>query len=226
VKKVKVDREYPSLSILCSMYGAAKDPDGMNGYYGSFGTAACEAYNKACQELGQRIHTKLEDWELDRQSNILTDQREHSMAKLIWQWINESGMKAVDCSFSENGKAIEVKLDSKLLNYSCRVDRIVTFGNDPTKWIGDYKTSSEISDQYKMQLAGYAWGWYEKTGEWIDQGFLLRAEKSPKKKQQLEVVEVHNLSMWIEPLCLLRSLWDYQCQKGEYAPKLCTSISG
>lgn len=216
MKKPKVDREYPSLSILCSMYGAALNPDGMNGYYGTFGTQQCEQYNAACQELGHRVHTALEEFELGKKVCAVTDKREAWMTNLMIQWITESGMKAVDCAFSENGKAIEVKLDSKLLNFSCRVDRVVTFGKDPTKWVGDYKTSSEMSEQYKMQLAGYALGWFERTGEWIDQGFLLRAEKKPKAKKQLEILPVYDLHKWLVPLTLLRQLWDFQNHKGEW----------
>jgi len=226
MKKIKVEREFPSLSILCEIYGAAEDPNGLVGYYGSFGTQACEEYNKAAQELGTRLHTALEQLELGQPQTAVIDPREASMVALAWQWITETGMKAVDCSFSENGKAMEVKLDSKWLNFSCRVDRIVTFNNGPQKWVLDYKTSSGLSDKYKMQLAGYALGWWEKTGEWVDDGVLLRLEKSPKKKQQIQILEVHELHKWIDPLVMTRKLWDYIYRKGEYAPQLCTSVSG
>lgn len=219
-KSLKADREYPSLSILCAMYEAAKDPEGMNDYYGTFGTKACEAYNQACADLGDRVHKHLEDWELGSPEASLskpTDPREFYMCQLIKDWVIQSGMKAVNCHFSENGKAIEVKLDSKLLKFSCRADRIVTFGSDPTKWVGDYKTSAEMKDSYKLQLAGYALGWFEKTGEWIDDGFILRVDKKPKAKVQLEPIEVHDLHEWLEPLVLTRHLWDFINGKGIYA---------
>jgi hypothetical protein len=216
MKQIKKDREYPSLSVLCEMYGACQEPNGLSGYYGTFGTKACEEYNQACCDLGDRIHKDLEEYELSRSSELrwITDPREQWMARLVKNWIRQSDMKAVDCSFSENGKAVEVPLNSLVLDYSCRVDRVVTFGSDPLKWVVDYKTSSSLSDQYKMQLAGYAWGWFEKTGEWIDQGVLVRAEKKPKAKRQLEVLPVYELSKWMEPLCELRSLWDFVNRRG------------
>jgi hypothetical protein len=218
-RKIKKDRERPSLSILCEMYGACEDPGSMTFWYGTNGYAWCQQYMEAAGTVGKNIHAGLDVYENTGSIPKLEDPREDFMVSLGAKWLQETGAEA---------KAIELDVTSKLLDFTARLDRVHTFKNDRSvKWIGDYKTSSAIRQAYCMQLAGYALGYFELTGEWIDQGYLLRIDKNPNKTPQIKRQEVYELHRWIEPLVLMRQMWDHLNRKndwssyGKYEDKSC-----
>lgn len=214
----KKERERPSLSILCSMYSACEDPESMNFWYGQNGYAWCQQYMKACAALGTNIHNGLEVYERTGAAPTLEDPRENYMVGLGIEWLKQTGAKAVEVTI--NGKkeaAIELVTNSKLLDFTSRLDRIHQFSNGNTKWIGDYKTSSALRQAYPLQLAGYALGIFELTGEWIDQGYLLRFEKNPNKYPQIKCQPVYELHRWLEPLIQMRRMWDHLNRRGAWS---------
>lgn len=218
-RKIKKDRERPSLSILCSMYSACEDPDSMTYWYGTNGYAWCQQYMQAAAGLGTTVHNALEVFEASHGDTraIVSDPRESFLVDLGIKWIQETGATVIEVEI--NGKkeaAIELVCGSKMLDYTARLDRIHTFNNGPSKWIGDYKTSSAIRQAYPLQLAGYALGVFELTGEWIDQGYLLRFEKNPNKTPQIVCQPVYELHRWIEPLVLMRQMWDHLNRRGAW----------
>lgn len=217
--KTKKDRERPSLSILCSMYGACEDPESMTYWYGTNGYAWCQNYMEAAATVGKTVHSALDVYETSGGTNraIVQDPRESFMVDLAIKWLQETGAQPAEVLVNgKKEKAIELVTNSKLLDFTSRLDRIHTFRNGPTKWIGDYKTSSSIRQAYCMQLAGYALGVFELTGEWIDQGYLLRLEKNPNKSEQIRSVPVYQLHRWIEPLVLMRQMWDHLYRRGAW----------
>lgn len=210
----KKERERPSLSILCSMYSACEDPESMNFWYGQNGYAWCQNYMEACAKIGKNIHNGLDEYERNGKAAPLTDPREQSMLNLSIDWLKQTGAEP---AYVSGVPAIELDVTSKLLDFTARLDRVHTFNNDRTvAWVGDFKTSASIRQAYCMQLAGYALGYFELTGRWVDQGYLLRIERNPNKSEQIKSVPVYELHRWLEPLVLMRRMWDHLNRRGAW----------
>lgn len=217
----KKDRERPSLSILCEMYGAAEDPSAMQYWYGQNGWAWCQEFMKAAAAVGSTFHDALEVYERTGIKPPVADPRENFMADLGIQWLQQTGAEAAEViQDGEQKKAIELVVTSKSLDFAARLDRVHVFKKSKTPntpWIGDYKTASDLHQKNVLQLCGGAFGFFELTGVWVDQGYLLRVEKNPNKYPQLKPQPVYGLHRWLPVLKTMRDLWSQIERKGEWS---------
>lgn len=74
-----------------------------------------------------------------------------------------------------------------------------------SKIITDWKFSKSSDDMRIIQLAGYAYLWYEKTGEKINQGLIVRIDPVTHKVHQ---TYYKSLWKWTKVFLVLRKIYD------------------
>lgn len=117
-------------------------------------------------------------------------EREKFCGSLLVKWCQEAKVKPIMLG----GKpAIETALQSETLGLTGHPDLVCTFGDDPTIWIVDWKTSKEFRLEYKLQLAAYAAMIKEQYGIEINNGVIIRVPSDPNVTPQFEPHIVHDL---------------------------------
>lgn len=141
--------------------------------------------------LGQPEPTTItlqDQWDKDY-TRPLTE-REKFCGSLLVKWCKEAKVKPIMLG----GKpAIETALQSETLGLTGHPDLVCTFGEDPTIWIVDWKTSKEFRLEYKLQLAAYVAIIKEQYGIEIENGVIIRVPSDPNVTPQFEPHIVRNL---------------------------------
>lgn len=124
----------------------------------------------------------------------ITD-RERFSGGLLIKWCQEAKVKPIMLG----GKpAIETELRSEKWKLTGHPDLVCTFGDDPTVWLVDWKTSKDFRDEYKLQLAAYAEIINEMYGIRIENGVIIRVPSDPNVAPQFQDHPVHNLFKYFE----------------------------
>lgn len=141
--------------------------------------------------LGQAEPTTItlqDQWDKDYTRAITT--REKFCGDLLVRWCKEAKVRPIMLG----GKpAIETALQSETLGLTGHPDLVCTFGDDPTVWIVDWKTSKEFRLEYKLQLAAYVAMIKEQYGIEINNGVIIRVPSDPNVMPQFEAHIVRDL---------------------------------
>lgn len=117
-------------------------------------------------------------------------EREKFCGGLLVKWCKEAKVKPI---LIDGKPAIECPLQSETLKLTGHPDLVCTFGDDPTIWIVDWKTSKEFRLEYKLQLAAYVGIIKEQYGITINSGVIIRVPSDPNAEPQFETHPVHDL---------------------------------
>lgn len=172
---------------------------------GKLGNEECDRIMRESQELGHRFHSAVEAYFRGEEIEELP-QREAEMFALFRGW-------ALDSKFSP--MELELHLESKTHLYHGTCDVIGKF-EDGSIVIGDWKTSSSISDDYGMQLSAYAQAFKETTGTNITEGFILRVDKKAGAKCPIEVKRFSDLPKYFDAFLSCKKVWDFVNKRGEW----------
>ena len=141
------------------------------------GFEAAERVSRESQEVGKKVHSLIERYVRGDHSE-LPPTREGVCASHVIQWLAENRVKPL---------YIEQELIDKALGLVGHCDLIAEI--DSENVILDYKTSKKVSRSYSLQLAAYAFMANKQLKTQITKGIILRVDKDPDAKQQLEVIE-------------------------------------
>ncbi len=141
--------------------------------------------------LGQdepKVITLEDEWDKPFTRQITA--REKFCGEMLVKWCKEAKVKPITLG----GKlAIETALESETLGLTGHPDLVCTFGDNPTVFIIDWKTSKENRVEYGLQLAAYCLIIKEQFGVEINDGAIVRVPSDPNSKPQFETHEYHNL---------------------------------
>jgi hypothetical protein len=129
-------------------------------------------------------------------------ERQKFCGSLIVNWCNQAQVKPLMVA-GETGitmPAIELELVSETHKLTGHPDLINTFGDDPTVWVTDWKTSKECRIEYILQLAAYAEMFYEKYKIESQNGVIIRTPSDPNVFPQFEPSTFTNLRTKYFPL--------------------------
>ncbi len=141
--------------------------------------------------------------------------REKFCGGLLVKWCKEAKVKPIVLG----GKpAIETALQSETLGLTGHPDLVCTFGDDPTVFIIDWKTSRENRAEYGLQLAAYCLIIKEQFGVDVNDGAIVRVPSDPNSEPQFETHEYHNLLTKFAPafISALETV-QYFKKKGKWA---------
>jgi len=133
----------------------------------------------------------------------LTERQKFS-GGLITKWCDDAKVKPIEVTGITGIKmpAIEIELISEEHKIVGHPDLINSFGEDPTIWITDWKTSKECRIEYVLQLAAYAHMLWEKYRIPCDNGAIIRTPSDPNVFPQFETHTFTNLRTKYFPLFL------------------------
>lgn len=160
-------------------------PEGIKEWEIRVGEEEANRIKKVATDFGSQVHDGIEALLTDIPVKDGIGEREHLLATKAHEWVTQSG-------------CVPIKLEAALNNpvdmYGGTTDILCYFNPDTeTVWIGDWKTSKKISEDYCLQLAAYAEAARHSLKLVVNDGFILRLEKDPKKRVQVETAEFHNL---------------------------------
>lgn len=90
---------------------------------------------------------------------------------------------------------LEEEVYSKKHGYAGTMDCFAKINN--LILIGDWKSSKDIYDKYKMQIAAYYMAKWEMTGKQPDGGFILSLNNSRSKEGwKMEMMDVNDIEKW------------------------------
>lgn len=122
-------------------------------------------------------------------------ERELFCGRLLVEWCKQTKVKPIVV----NGiTAVELPLESQELKITGHPDLICTFGDDPTVWVVDWKTSKEFRLDYILQLAFYSIQLKEKYGVVANHGVIIRTPSDPNVEKQFEAHPINNLDQFYE----------------------------
>lgn len=154
----------------------------------------------------------LEDKYGKEYTRAITD-RENFSGGLLVNWCKETKVKPIMLG----GKpAIEVALQSETHFLTGHPDLVCTFGDDPTIWIVDWKTSKEFRLEYKLQLAAYTAMIKEQFGVVVNAGVIIRVPSDPNAKKQFEQHPVYNLEKYFEAFLSCLDAMKFFTNKGRW----------
>lgn len=155
--------------------------------------------------LGQPAPTQMDfSTKVKQVIHKITD-REKFSGNLIVDWCKQANVKPVMVPAGTTGimiPAVELELISEQHKIIGHPDLINTFGDDPTIWVTDWKTSKEAKIDYILQLAAYAQMFFEKYGKEIQNGVIARTPSDPNVFPQFETHPFTELRSKYFPLFL------------------------
>lgn len=144
-------------------------------------------------EFGTGVHAVVEAYLLGTPTPRTATKRQLFCGNMIIDWCKQAKVKPILLG----GKpAIECSLVSKELSLTGHPDLICTFGDDPTVWIVDWKTSKEMRREYILQMSAYAMMVREMYGLVINNGVIVRVPSDPNVTPQFEVHPVIDLGLY------------------------------
>lgn len=180
----------------------------------SVGIAECERISKESAEFGTGVHKLVEDYLRGIPTPPIYSDRQMTQAGLIIDWCKQSKVKPV---MIKDKPAIELELISEQYKLKGHPDLVATFGDEPTIWILDWKTSKEARRTYILQMAAYAKMLKEQFGLDANVGAILRAPSDPNTEKQFETHTVRDLqTKWWPMFHQALDIYNFLKKKGEY----------
>lgn len=165
---------------------------------GKLGNAECDRIAREAGELGTRVHDAIE--RLLKGETVEESGRVHQMLGTFEEWRHRVNYQPVE---------LERKVESKIHRYHGTLDSIGTVGDSNELIITDWKTSSKIDSTYGIQLAAYAVAYEEETGKTISTGQIVRLDKKPDAKPQIEVRRFDNLAAYFPVFQACLVIWNF-----------------
>ncbi len=176
-------------------------------WYAKNGWAECERIKREAGDIGTRFHDAVEKY-LQGESIDLSDRpREQEMFRQFQNWKETNQVEPIE---------LERKVVSRTHRFHGTFDAIIRFGPDGKLQMGDWKTSSSISDDYGCQLAAYAAAYAEETGIEITDGIIVRIDKKADAKKLIEVREFKNLPRYYKAFLDILSVWNFVNRRGQW----------
>ncbi len=178
-------------------------------WYAKNGWDECERIKKDSGELGSRLHEAIETLLKGEEPPQLA-KREADMLHLFFLWKEEKDFQPFE---------LERKVVSERHKFHGTFDAMGLFGVSKELIICDWKTSSQISVEYPLQLAAYAAAYEEETGIGVTRGLIVRMDKKETSKKQFEVKEFTNLPAYFDVFLDCLSVWNFMNKKDKWAKK-------
>lgn len=154
------------------------------------GIEECERVSKESTEFGKAVHKIVENHLLGTEIPPTLTNRQLFCGGLLVKWCQETRVKPITLN---NTPAVECTLTSERHGYRGHPDLVCTFGEDPTIWIADWKTSKESRLDYPLQMAAYAYALQEEHGIRANDGVIVRTPSDPNAEKQFETHPYHDL---------------------------------
>jgi hypothetical protein len=220
----KIDGEkVPSVTTITGLY----THPGLLFWYGKYGTAECTRVKNESAKFGDGVHAGVEAFFRtgsipekveSKDKEVGLTERQKFLVGLVAKWADES-------------KFVPKLLEQPVLcigdRYGGTFDALGTFGNDPTLFLLDWKTSNQFDDKMRLQVSAYAHAYNEMADmpgkdQQVTNGGIIRLAKDPAAEKQFEVLTFNNLDQVYPVFQGLRVLYDYLNRKGRFAdiPKL------
>lgn len=172
--------EHKGWPSVTQLLGVIAKP-GLNYWWADKGWKECNDIASAARLFGQKVHAGIEAGIAGAEEPKLSERQRELVTRAL-TWIKESEFEVI---------AQEQHVVHEELKYHGTFDVLGRFKSMPdTLFIVDWKSSSSINKDYGIQLAAYAAAWnymYGKTWEdGINHGGIVRLEKKPAKKPQVE----------------------------------------
>jgi len=167
-------------------------------WFAKHGWKECERIKREAGELGSRLHDCIERY---LQGELIeVSGREGEMFEKFRQWKESNDFRPVE---------LEKKVVSRQHRYHGTFDALGTFGDSTELIICDWKTSSQISDEYALQLSAYAAAYEEETGIGVTRGLVVRMDKKASSKKQFEVKEFNGLPKYFDVFLSCLDVWNF-----------------
>lgn len=201
---------WPSVS---KVLGQIKDASFIK-FVGDVGTIRFDSIMKDASAIGKDFHDAVERY-ANKQAAELTE----AMCTLPKAKAAMRSYKLYQARFNPAYLANEVTCISKRYQFVCRFDSIHNVKlTDSSKMVMiDYKTSAEVSNTYVLQLAANAQAYFEETGIWLNDGAVIRVNKSFADIPLCEVHVYTNLRRFIPPFVSLLRAWRFFNQFGGWS---------
>lgn len=154
------------------------------------GVAEADRISKESADFGTGVHQLVEDYLKGVPTPPIYSDRQVTQAGLIINWCKQSNVKPV---MIKDKPAIELALISEQYKLTGHPDLIATFGDDPTVFLLDWKTSKEARRTYILQLAAYSRMLQEQYSISCDNGAIIRVPSDPNVSPQFEAHTINNL---------------------------------
>lgn len=123
--------------------------------------------SKKAADIGSAIHEWIENWIKGNKPEIPDDEKIANGITAFLKW--QSG------KMKFNKKDSERLVLSKKYWYAGTLDAIATIGKD--KVVIDFKSSNDIYNEHRYQLASYWYAYEEEFGETLGYGLIVRFDK-------------------------------------------------
>lgn len=163
------------------------------------GVEECDRISKESTEFGKAVHKVVENYLIQTELPPILTNRQMFCGGLIVKWIQETKVKPIQIN---NAPAVECTLTSETLGLRGHPDLFGTFGEDPTIWVVDWKTSKESRLEYPLQMSAYAQMAKEEHGIEINNGVIVRTPSDPNAEKQFETHPYHDLKGIFLPVFL------------------------
>jgi len=177
---------YSRVTSICSFI----DSEWWQYWVKHVGVAEADRISQESAAFGTGVHQLVEDYLRGVQTPPLYSDRQVTQANLVIQWCKQSNVKPL---MVEGKPAIELELKSEEFKLTGHPDLVATFGDDPTLFLVDWKTSKEARKSYILQLAAYAYMLHEQYGISCNDGAIIRVPSDPNVEPQFEAHTIHNL---------------------------------
>ena len=104
-------------------------------------------------------------------------------------------------------------MESNVYSFHGTFDALGHFNNPKELFVLDWKTSSRVDKFYGCQLAAYAHAYTEQTGISIVGGGIVRLEKDPSKRKQIEIKQFDHLEDYFDVFLALKKVYDFEHEK-------------
>lgn len=170
-------KKWPSVTELLTIIAKP----GLFYWYSQEGFQGANDIAEAARQFGRKVHEGIEAGIAGTEEPKLS-MRQRELVTRALTWIKESEFEVI---------AQEQHVVHEELKYHGTFDVLGTFKSMPdTLFVVDWKSSSSINKDYGIQLAAYAAAWNHMNGKtWedgINHGGIVRLEKKPAKKPQVE----------------------------------------
>lgn len=182
-------------------------------WYGRYGTAHCEKVKREAANFGTEVHDAITSYLQGSTSLQFTDGRREKAFQSWLEWYQNSGFNIVDFEPKEPVKSLKY-------GYQGTYDAIGNFA-DSKLWVADWKTSSQMSATFGLQLAAYAYaygeshGWEEdETWEKMPNGLIVRIDKETARAEVKEFLGLKRyfsvFKSLIEPYKFVHGLGEWE----------------
>lgn len=185
------------------------------------GFEECDRVRDESTVFGKKVHNLVEKYLRGEVYELLPDDRPSVCAGMLIDWCKQAQVKPLilPAQFGEKAgqPAMEFKVEDEELLMVGHPDLICTFGDNPTPWILDWKTSKKFDPAYIMQATTYAKAWFMMTGQKINDAAILRVDKDPTLTPQFETEEIHDIfEKYVPVLRDAKNVYDFFEERGKW----------